>query len=174
MCHTFEHRSRKQEPLPTPKLTDAEIQSLYQGHGAALAAYACCCGLDFALAEDVVQQVFLKLLRPAAPAPQFPLAYAYRAVRNASMNLLRNRHRESALPENETWFVQTSSTSQPEDALALQKILRDLPPEQQETVFLHVWSGMTLQEVADATDTPLNTVASRYRYALEKLRFLLK
>jgi DNA-directed RNA polymerase specialized sigma24 family protein len=36
---------------------------LYEKHGAALAAYACCCGLDFASAEDVVQQVLLKLLR---------------------------------------------------------------------------------------------------------------
>ena len=160
--------------MPPPKLTDAEIQALYQGHGSALAAYACCCGLDFALAEDVVQQIFLKLLRTVAPAPQFPLAYAYRAVRNASMNLLRNRHRESALPEDETWLVHTSSTSHLEDVFALQRVLRELPPEQRETVFLHVWSGMTLQEVANATDTPLNTVASRYRYALEKLRILLR
>jgi DNA-directed RNA polymerase specialized sigma24 family protein len=33
---------------------------------------------------------------------------------------------------------------------------------------------MTLQEIAGATESPLNTVASRYRYALEKLRERLK
>ena len=54
--------------------------------------------------------------------------------------------------------------------LSLQNALRELPEEQRETMFLRLWSGMTLQEIADATDTPLNTVASRYRYALDKLR----
>lgn len=158
--------------MPTQKLTVAEIQSLYEKHAPALAAYACCCGLDFASAEDVVQQVFVKFLRPGDPAPRSPLAYAYRSVRNASMNLRRDRRHEIELPESETWLVRTSG--KPEEALALQQVLRELPPEQQETVFLRIWSGMTLQEIADATATPLNTVASRYRYALEKLRVLLK
>jgi RNA polymerase sigma-70 factor (ECF subfamily) len=52
----------------------------------------------------------------------------------------------------------------------LQQALRDLPEEQRETVFLKVWSGLTLLEISEITQTPLNTVASRYRYALEKLR----
>ncbi len=174
VCHTFEHSTGKQVPLPTQKIAVAEIQSLYEGHGPALAAYACCCGLDFASAEDVVQQVFLRLLRFEEPAPQFPLAYAYRAVRNASLNLRRNRQHEVELPEEETWLTHSSPASKPEETLALQKVLCALPSEQQETVFLRVWSGMTLQEIAIATDTPLNTVASRYRYALDKLRALLK
>ncbi len=159
--------------MPAQKFTVAEIQSLYLRHGSALAAYACCSGLDFALAEDVVQQVFLKLLRADGAAPRFPLAYVYRAVRNASLNLLRNRWHETELPEDERWLVHSSGANS-EDALLLQKGLRELPPEQQETVFLRIWSGMTLQEIALATDTPLNTVASRYRYALERLRVILK
>ncbi len=171
MCHTLEHSAGKQEPLPTQKLTVDEIRSLYQTHGPALVAYACCCGLDFASAEDVVQQVFLRLLRSDELAPLAPLAYAYRAVRNASLNFIRNHLRELPLLENETWLIHP--TSNPEHSLALQKVLRELPPEQQETIFLRIWSGMTLQEIADATSTPLNTVASRYRYALEKLRILL-
>ena len=114
----------------------------------------------------------MKLLRVSETAPQQPLAYAYRAVRNAAMNLHRDRKREIELPENDTWLVRAGA--KPEESLALQQALRELPPEQQETVFLRIWSGMTLQEIADATDTPLNTVASRYRYALEKLRERLK
>jgi RNA polymerase sigma-70 factor, ECF subfamily len=45
-----------------------------------------------------------------------------------------------------------------------------LPEEQRETVFLKIWSGLTLLEISEITQTPLNTVASRYRYAIEKLR----
>jgi RNA polymerase sigma-70 factor (ECF subfamily) len=158
----------KKEPLETNKLTADEVKSLYERHGSALVAYACSCGVDFASAEDVVQQVFLKMLRTWQSKPQVPLAYLYRATRNACMNLRRNRMRETALPEGETWFLHHSGNE--EQVLTLQKALRDLPEEQRETVFLRLWSGMTLLEIAEATETPLNTVASRYRYALEKLR----
>ena len=80
--------------------------------------------------------------------------------------------RETELPEGESWFLLSSGNQ--DRILTLQKALRDLPEEQRETVFLRIWSGMTLLEIADATETPLNTVASRYRYALEKLRHSLE
>ena len=62
-----------------------------------------------------------------------------------------------------------------EDGLAalvpdLEKALADLPEEQREVVVLRVWGEMTLQAAADVLDVPLNTAASRYRYALDKLR----
>ncbi len=172
MCHTVEGEHAKKEPLETIKLTADEVKTLYERHGSALVAYACSCGVDFASAEDVVQQVFLKMLRSWQSKPQVPLAYLYRATRNACLNLRRDRMRETNLPEEETWFLHSGGDQ--EQVLTLQKALRDLPEEQREAVFLRVWSGMTLLEIADATETPLNTVASRYRYALEKLREWLR
>jgi RNA polymerase sigma-70 factor (ECF subfamily) len=154
--------------LPTTKLTRESVQSLYEKHGAALAAYACCCGLDFASAEDMVQQIFLKLVRGEAMPSESPLAYVYRAVRNASLNLLRGSGREVELSQEDPWL--THPTADPAEVLAVHSALRELPPEQREAVVLRVWSGLTLQEIADATETSLNTAASRYRYGLEKLR----
>jgi len=154
--------------LETTKLTTESVKKLYEKHGAALAAYACCCGLDFASAEDVVQQVFLKLLQGKAAAAQAPLAYIYRSVRNASLNHRRDHQRETEVPRSKPWF--THATADRATVLSLQNALRELPEEQRDAVFLRVWSGMTLQEIAEATETPLNTVASRYRYALDKLR----
>lgn len=154
--------------LQTSKLTPESVRSLYEKHGAALAVYASSRGLDFASAEDMVQQIFLKLLRGEAVPAEAPLAYVYRAVRNASLNLLRGRRREVELPEEELWF--THPTADPAEVLSLRSALWELPEEQREAIVLRIWSGLTLQEIADATETPLNTVASRYRYALEKLR----
>jgi len=168
VCHTVEGEHTKKEPLETIKLTADEVKALFERHGSALVAYACSCGVDFASAEDVVQQVFLKMLRSWQSKPQVPLAYLYRATRNACMNLRRDRMRENELPEEESWFLHSSGNQ--EQVLTLQKGLRDLPEEQRETIFLRIWSGMTLLEIANATKTPLNTIASRYRYALEKLR----
>lgn len=34
--------------------------------------------------------------------------------------------------------------------------------------------GLTFKEIAELTDVPLNTVASRYRYAIDKLRIALE
>jgi RNA polymerase sigma-70 factor (ECF subfamily) len=58
----------------------------------------------------------------------------------------------------------------PEDRLALAAAIGRLPPEQREVLHLHVFEGMTFREVAEATGDPPNTVASRYRYAIDKLK----
>ncbi len=39
---------------------------------------------------------------------------------------------------------------------------------------LKVYEGLTFREIAELTDTPPNTVASRYRYAIEKMRAVLE
>jgi RNA polymerase sigma-70 factor (ECF subfamily) len=59
-------------------------------------------------------------------------------------------------------------------ALALQEAMRALPEEQMEIVVMRIWGGMTLEEAAETIGVPLNTAASRYRYALAKLREQLK
>jgi RNA polymerase sigma-70 factor, ECF subfamily len=154
--------------LATRTLNRAEVEDLYEKHGSALAAYLCCCGLDFASAEDMVQQVFVKLLNRRTPAPDSLVAYVYRSVRNASLNLRRHRSSEVGLDGNEEWLVEAGGNR--EKALELDAALRSLPCEQRETVFLKVWGGLTLQEIATTLDISINTAASRYRYALEKLR----
>ena len=145
--------------MPTKRLTLDEVRSLYEKHGAALVGYACSCGLDRASAEDVMQQLFLKMLGEKTFAPRAPAAYLFRAIRNASLNMRRDRHRETDLQPPESWFSHVNGNH--DEVATLQRALEELPEEQRETVFLKVWSGMTLQEIADVTETPLNTVASR-------------
>jgi RNA polymerase sigma-70 factor, ECF subfamily len=161
-----DHRSLSQE------LSADDVKRLYDQHGPALVAYASSFVVDVASAEDVVQKVFLNLLRKPIPVPDVPVAYLYRAVRNAALNARRNGFRHEPLDMNDSCFVHTGGDH--EAALALQRALRDLPEEQREVVTMRIWSGMTLEEVSAATGVSLNTAASRYRYALEKLRERLK
>lgn len=158
--------------MPDQILSADEIKQLYNRHGAALLLYARGFVPDASAAEDLVQGVFLNLLRTRPKVREAPAAYLYRAVKNAALNTQRNRSREAPMPEHETWF--THSSGDQEAALALQAALAELPPEQREAVVMRIWSGMTLEEVAEATEVPLNTAASRYRYALEKLRERLR
>jgi RNA polymerase sigma-70 factor (ECF subfamily) len=154
--------------LPGPKLSAEDVRALYERHGPALVAYACSFLPDAAAAEDAVHAVFVRLLRVEIETPRSPVAYVYRAVRNAALNARRSSIRESPLAETETLFVHHSGNR--EASLTLQRALSELPEEQREAVVMRIWSGMTLEEIAASTEVSLNTVASRYRYALEKLR----
>jgi RNA polymerase sigma-70 factor, ECF subfamily len=158
--------------LPRSKLEKDDIRALYEQHSSSLLLYARSMLPDRAVAEDVLHEVFSVLLRGNTELPDVPAAYLFRAVRNAALNARRNEAKHVALDAEEPWFQHRRSS--PESALALQSALRELPEEQREAVILRIWAGMTLEEVAAATGVPLNTAASRYRYALEKLRDRLK
>jgi RNA polymerase sigma factor (sigma-70 family) len=121
-----------------------------------------------------VHQLFLNLLRKETPTPDIPIAYLYRAVRNAALNAGRTGRRETLLADTSGLPVFQHKNGNREAALTLQSTLSELPDEQREAVIMRIWSGLTLQEVAAATNVSLNTAASRYRYALEKLRERLK
>jgi RNA polymerase sigma-70 factor (ECF subfamily) len=53
---------------------------------------------------------------------------------------------------------------------AVKEALAELPPEQREVFWLKERSGLTTNEIAEITNVSTNTVKSRLRYALEKLR----
>jgi RNA polymerase sigma-70 factor (ECF subfamily) len=57
-----------------------------------------------------------------------------------------------------------------EIGLTLQSALAALPTEQREITVLRVWGELTLEEAAAVLDISPNTAASRYRYALAKLK----
>jgi RNA polymerase sigma-70 factor, ECF subfamily len=153
-----------------------EVGRLYDQFGAALYRYALMMLGRHDAAEDAVHQVFLGVLRGPARL-QEPEHYLRRAVRNACYTRLRSTgparvdasaHASRPLLE----LVPDQGPGQPgrEDRLALEAAITRLPPEQREVLHLHVFEGMTFKEVAEATGDPPNTVASRYRYAIEKLK----
>ena len=129
-------------------------------------AYASGFVSDVSLAEDVVHGVFERLLRGDRETPENAAGYLYRAVRNAALNSRRDTSRVTGLEES--CFVHRGGNR--EAALALQKSLASLPEEQREIVIMKTWGGLTLEESAAALQISPNTAASRYRYALNKLR----
>jgi RNA polymerase sigma-70 factor (ECF subfamily) len=51
--------------------------------------------------------------------------------------------------------------------------LVQVPYEQREVFILHVQGDMTFQQIGEQVGASINTVQSRYRYGIEKLRSLL-
>jgi RNA polymerase sigma-70 factor (ECF subfamily) len=60
-----------------------------------------------------------------------------------------------------------------EQAKLLAQAVAELPQEQREVVLLRLKAGMKFRDVATLQHTSVNTVLSRYRYGLERLRSLL-
>jgi RNA polymerase sigma-70 factor (ECF subfamily) len=145
-----------------------EVRRLYERHGAVLLAYTLSLLHDRSASEDVVHQVFLKLLQGQVGINGEPLPYLYRAVRNTAFNYRRAHSRELELVSNGHWLV--SPQGQEEIGLAIQQAMAELPEEQREMIILRVWGQLTFEEAAAALDIPPGTAASRYRYALAKLK----
>jgi RNA polymerase sigma-70 factor (ECF subfamily) len=147
------------------------VGRLYDEHGPSLFRYALMLLADHAAAEDAVQQVFAAVMRQPGTLDK-AAHYLRRAVRNECYSALR---RGVSQPVLDTPVLEpvAPDTVNIDERLALERAIVTLPPEQREVIHLHVFEGMTFQEVADATGESINTAASRYRYALEKLRSAL-
>lgn len=61
-----------------------------------------------------------------------------------------------------------------EETARLTGALAQLPPDQRETIVLHLNAGMKFREIARMQGIPISTVQGRYRYGLGKLRTILK
>jgi RNA polymerase sigma-70 factor, ECF subfamily len=148
------------------------VQRLYETHGRALLAYACSLAPDAGRAEDIVHQVFLKLLTRRIDVPDSALPYLLRAVRNTALNERRRWRREVELTDATGWLE--APADRQEEALALEAALRTLPQEQRELIVLHIWAQLSFEEAAAVVGCSPNTAASRFRYGRDKLRAILR
>jgi RNA polymerase sigma-70 factor (ECF subfamily) len=123
---------------------------------------------DPAAAADALHQVFAAWLRQPSGVDDSE-HYLRRAVRNECFSTLRRRRRE---PRGTGPILEPidRAAANTEQQVLVEEALRTLPAEQREVVHLKIFEGMTFQEIADASGESINTVASRYRYALDKLR----
>jgi RNA polymerase sigma-70 factor (ECF subfamily) len=142
-------------------------------HGAALVLFARQWVASRADAEDVVQEAFIRFWRSRERVEE-PAAYLYACVKNCALHWQRGHNRRSrreqlaARPEAEGWFA--ASLEHEERRMIIDTALRGLPESQREVMVMKIWGGLSFVQIALALRIPANTAASRYRYALAKLR----
>jgi len=131
-------------------------------------------------AEDAVAEVFARLSakRSALRAGADPRAYLLSAVRNASYGIIRGRKRRVELSESMIDYVSRAeydgTLESRLDAAEIMKVVAMLPAQQREVVVLKALEQLTFAEVAELSGESINTVASRYRSAVQSLRKLLE
>ena len=149
----------------------AEIEPLYRQHGPALLLFALAITGERGRAQDVVHQVFLNLIeRGGLSRAVDKKAYLFGCVRNAALNESKLRGRTTPLDQDlaSAWFSPPERDYMREQNL--RRALRTLPDDQREVIVLHVWGELTFSQISELLSISSNTVASRYRYALGKLR----
>ncbi len=133
-------------------------------------------------AEDVLHDVFVSLaegLRHRQP-PKNLKGYLLTAAANRVRDRFRKAKREPG-PLHEVAPLEASKPGNPATLVAeserterLWKCVLSLPGEQRDVVAFRIYGGLTFREVAERTSSSINTVQSRYRYGLEKLRQMLQ
>jgi len=133
-------------------------------------------------ADDVLHDVFVSLAE-ALPHGQ-PVENLKGYLLTAAANRVRDRYRRAkraAGPLDEAVPLPASKPGNPatlaaesEQAQHLWQSVLSLPDQQRDVVALKIYGGFTFREVAERTHASINTVQSRYRYALKKLRQMLQ
>jgi RNA polymerase sigma-70 factor, ECF subfamily len=159
------------------------VQALYDLHGSRCFALALrMLSQDHGAAEDVVQEVFMRVWRSAGSydAERASVqSWLLRITRNACIDLMRGRASRPAIAGDSTMSELPASDDVWRDVAhrltgeTIRAALDTLPAEQKEAINLAYFEGLTCQEIAQRTGIPLGTVKGRLRLGLHKLRSVL-
>lgn len=127
-------------------------------------------------AEECVQELFVALARTDDSRPRIEdqSAYLFASIRRAATAWSRAQgRREQLVSVLERSGEPAVMAPDSLDARALQRALSELPEEQREVVTLKIEGQLAFAEISQVLRISQNTAASRYRYALEKIRTAL-
>ncbi len=136
---------------------------------------------DTSAAEDIVHDFFVSFAQSPEKLKLNGSLKSYLAtcVVNRVRNANKARQRQEAASLNgdasvgsnlkrpEQWIIDSEQLRQLNNAMA------QLPHQQREVIILHLQGGMKFKAIAELQDVSINTVQSRYRYGLDKLRSIL-
>lgn len=140
---------------------------------------------DSALAEDLVQESFIRVMRSAKqyqyPRPFKPWLY------QIATNLGRDHYKR--LSTRQTVYLTEAIANRPDsnvrnapeavamaddESAALREALEDLPDHQRETIILRYFQELSLAEIAEVQGLPVGTVKSRLSLGLKRLRSVME
>jgi RNA polymerase sigma-70 factor (ECF subfamily) len=129
-------------------------------------------------AEDAVQDVFVGLVSAGTAIREVKdlKAYLFSSLHRAAARRAAKRRAEQPMEQQllEQTTARDSESSDVEASDRLARALASLPDEQRAVVVLKIDGELTFEQIAEALNLSANTAASRYRYALEKMRAVLQ
>ncbi len=126
-------------------------------------------------AEDLLQETWLRLhraratYRPGEPA----MPWIFAIANHTRLDRLRKTMRRPEVAMDSPPDVAAPVSSQESFSPGIEELLRGLPESQREVLLMLKVSGMSLEEVAQATGSSVGSVKQKAHRAYEKLRSLL-
>ena len=158
----------------------AAFEQLYARHRGKLYRYLQRQLRDNAVADELFQDVWQRVIaarsgwKPDAGFATWLYTIAHHRLGDHWRSL---KHRPSAPADADERMARVADPDTPERVLSeferrrqLQLALDDLPEEQREVLLLRLEQELTLEEIGDITGVGRETVKSRLRYAMDKLR----
>ncbi len=135
-------------------------------------------------AQDCLQEAYIKVWNKAEsyrPQLASPMTWMATIARNQALDLLRRRHREVRESDTEDFPEEVDQDPLPQEKLQqtdegrrLNRCLEQLKSQQRQIIVLAYFKGLTHDELAARTDTPLGTVKTWIRRGLEQLKRCLE
>ena len=145
------------------------IEALYRQYFHDVFLYLKALSRSEVIAEELTQETFFRaymnftVLREKEKAP----AWLCRIAQNTYFAWLREQKKNAAWPMDD---LGSAAFGDAEDRLVLAKAMEQLAQDECQIIFLHAVSGLRHREIAGIVGMPLNTVLSKYRRGLKKLR----
>ncbi len=157
------------------------LRLIYEKHQGTLLTLAANLLHDPAAAEDVVQDVFMGLVRvgPGLQLRRTLRAYLATAVANRVRDDYRRKSREriASVEDADERVADSEGPVQmmirSDEMHRLRSAVQELPFEQREVIMLRVHAQMKFREIAAHQNISIKTALSRYQYGLDKLRSML-
>jgi RNA polymerase sigma-70 factor (ECF subfamily) len=164
---------------------EGALETLYDRYGGLVFTLALRVVGDRELAQEVMQDVFLRCWRGAEyydPARGSAAAWLMGVARNRAIDELRGRLHQARLREQGALPPGSDGNGPVHDddgeAVVLRQLVSDalsgLPSLQRQVIALAYFAGLTQSEIARALGVPLGTVKSRVRDGMERLRHDLR
>jgi RNA polymerase sigma-70 factor, ECF subfamily len=148
-------------------------EQLWRRHADRLLLYAASLLSDRAAAEDVLQNVFVRVIAAGLPPEmESDRGYLFRAVRNEALNALRSRRlaRRASTPFFALPHDPADAAERADFGRRAEAALRSIPAEEREAVILKIWSDLSFPDAAAVTGVSGKTFEHRYYRGLAALK----
>ncbi len=128
-----------------------------------------------AVAEEIVQEVFLQLHAKWTEVNE-PRGWLFRSVRNRAFHYLRKSRRETLVSDEDTTMIAESSDETPDELIArmetvaqLRQLVSQLPEKDRRLVQLKYYDGLKYRDISQRTGLTISNVGYRLHQVLKRL-----
>lgn len=157
----------------------AALELIYEHFGARLYGYVLSLVKSPSDSEEILNELFIRIAQKCEIIGKAMnmRVYLFAMARNMAYEMFRKRSSQKKSLSEYTVYLTCGDDVHKwsdEELTAVRKAVDELSEEQREVVILRIFEEMAFDEIAQLMRISQNTAASRYRYALEKLRRRLK